>query len=417
MSDYFDQILNQAKQASLDMVKLTANDRSKILMNISGFLVARKQEILQANQLDVDRAKQNNLSAPMVNRLILTDTKINQLAQDVEKIAQMADPLNQELEKWSNSTNGLQFSKVSVPIGVIGIIYESRPNVTIDAASLCLRSGNVSILRGGSECIETNRKLYECIQEALKDLQLNPYLVCFVEQTDRAYVQELLQAEGKVDVIIPRGGKSLIQTITDNSRVPTIKHLEGICHTIWDKGYPKEQAQSIIHNAKLRRPEICGATETFLIHSSHSAEDIAYVLDDLKSQGCEIIGCERLAQLYSIDRPAEEEDWSTEYLDKKISVKIVDNIEESVDHVNQYASGHTESCLTNNNQSIQYFFQNCKSAILMHNASTQFADGGEFGFGAEIGISTDKLHVRGPVGAKHLTTFKYQVSGDHTIRP
>ena len=245
MSDYFDQILKQAKQASLDMAKLTANDRSKILMNISGFLVARKQEILQANQLDVDRAKQNDLSAPMVNRLILTDMKINQLAQDVEKIAQMADPLNQELEKWSNSTNGLQFSKVSVPIGVIGIIYESRPNVTIDAASLCLRSGNVSILRGGSECIETNRKLYECIQKALKDLQLNPYLVCFVEQTDRAYVQELLQAEGKVDVIIPRGGKSLIQTITDSSRVPTIKHLEGICHTIWDEGYPKEL--SLIH--------------------------------------------------------------------------------------------------------------------------------------------------------------------------
>ena len=181
MSDYFDQILKQAKQASLDMAKLTANDRSKILMNISEFLIARKQEILQANQLDVDRAKQNNLSAPMVNRLILTDAKIDQLAQDVEKIAQMADPLNQELEKWSNSTNGLQFSKVSVPIGVIGIIYESRPNVTIDAASLCLRSGNVSILRGGSECIETNKKLYECIQEALKDLQLNPYLVCFVE--------------------------------------------------------------------------------------------------------------------------------------------------------------------------------------------------------------------------------------------
>ena len=236
MSEYFDQILNQAKQASYDMARLTANDRSKILMNISGFLVARKQEILQANQLDVDRAKQNNLSAPMVNRLILTDAKINQLAQDVEKIAQMADPLNQELEKWSNPTNGLQFSKVSVPIGVIGIIYESRPNVTIDAASLCLRSGNVSILRGGSECIETNKKLYECIQEALKDLQLNPYLVCFVEQKDRAYVQELLQAEGKVDVIIPRGGKSLIQTISDNSRVPTIKHLEGICHTIWDDG-------------------------------------------------------------------------------------------------------------------------------------------------------------------------------------
>ena len=417
MSDYINQLLEQAKQASLDMAKLTAKDRSKILMNISGFLVTRKQEILQANQLDLNRAQQNNLSAPMINRLALTDAKINQLAQDVEAIAQMTDPLNQELEKWSNPTNGLHFAKVSVPIGIIGIIYESRPNVTIDAASLCLRSGNVSILRGGSECIETNKKLYACIQEALKDLQFNPYLVCFVEQTDRVYVQDLLQAEGRVDVIIPRGGKSLIQTITENSRVPTIKHLEGICHTIWDAGYPKEQAQSIIHNAKLRRPEICGATETLLIHSDHSPEDIAFVLDDLKAQGCEIIGCERLAQIYAIDRPATKEDWSTEYLDKKISVKIVDNIEESVDHINQYASGHTESCLTHNDQSIQYFFQNCKSAILMHNASTQFADGGEFGFGAEIGISTDKLHVRGPVGAKHLTTFKYQVVGNQTIRP
>ena len=417
MSDYFHQILDQARQASFDIAKLTAKDSSKILMNISGFLVTRKKEILQANQLDLDRAQQNNLSKPMINRLALTEVKIDQLARDVETIAQMADPLNQELEKWSNPINGLQFSKVSVPIGIIGIIYESRPNVTIDAASLCLRSGNISILRGGSECIETNKKLYECIQEALKDLQLNHHLVCFIEQTDRAYVQELLQAEGRVDVIIPRGGKSLIQTITENSRVPTIKHLEGICHTVWDEGYPKEQAQSIIHNAKLRRPEICGATETLLIHSGNSGDDIAYVLDDLRAQGCEIIGCEKLAQLYSIDRRAVEEDWSTEYLDKKLSVKIVESIEESVNHINQYASGHTESCLTNNDPSIQYFFQNCKSAILMHNASTQFADGGEFGFGAEIGISTDKLHVRGPVGAKHLTTFKYQVTGNHTTRP
>ena len=417
MSDYFHQILDQAKQASFDIAKLTAKDRSKILMNISGFLATRKKEILQSNQLDLDRAQQNNLSKPMINRLALTEAKIDQLTRDVETIAQMADPLNQELEKWSNPTNGLQFSKVSVPIGIIGIIYESRPNVTIDAASLCLRSGNISILRGGSECIETNKKLYECIKEALKDLQLNPHLVCFIEQTDRAYVQELLQAEGRVDVIIPRGGKSLIQTITENSRVPTIKHLEGICHTVWDEGYPKEQAQSIIHNAKLRRPEICGATETLLIHSGHSGDDIAYVLDDLRAQGCEIIGCEKLAQLYPIDRRAVEEDWSTEYLDKKLSVKIVESIEESVNHINQYASGHTESCLTNNDPSIQYFFQNCKSAILMHNASTQFADGGEFGFGSEIGISTDKLHVRGPVGAKHLTTFKYQVTGNHTTRP
>ena len=416
MSEYFNEILSQSKQASRAMAKLTAEDRSKILMNISGFLSLHKNEILQANQIDVERAKANNLSEPMVNRLVLTSDKIDQLSSDVEKIAQMPDPLGQELETWTNSSNGLQFSKVSVAIGVIGIIYESRPNVTIDAASLCLRSGNVSILRGGSECIETNKKLYNCIQLALQDLNFNPYLVCFIQDTDRSFVQELLQAEGAVDVIIPRGGKSLIKTISENSKVPTLKHLEGICHTVWDEGYDKDHAAAIIINAKLRRPEICGATETLLIHSNNSSEDITYVLDQLKSQGCEIIGCSRLQEIYAIDKLAVEDDWATEYLDKKLSVKIVDNIEESVDHINQYSSGHTESCLTSNLSSIDYFFQKCKSAILMHNTSTQFADGGEFGFGAEIGISTDKLHVRGPVGAKHLTTFKYQVTGNNATR-
>ena len=417
MSEYFKEIISQSKQAARAMMKLSAEDRSKILMNISGFLLTHKDDILKANQIDVERAKSNNLSEPMINRLILTSEKIDHLSRDVEKIAQMPDPLNQELEIWDNPSNGLRFSKVSVAIGVIGIIYESRPNVTIDAASLCLRSGNVSILRGGSECIETNKKLYECIQEALKDLDFSPYLVCFINDTDRSFVQELLQAEGDIDVIIPRGGKSLIQTISENSKVPTLKHLEGICHTVWDAGYDKEHAATVITNAKLRRPEICGATETLLIHKDHTTEDISYVLDQLKSHGCEIIGCERLQEIYAIDRLATEEDWATEYLDKKISVKIVENIEESVDHINQYSSGHTESCLTSSQSSIDYFFKNCKSAILMHNASTQFADGGEFGFGAEIGISTDKLHVRGPVGAKHLTTFKYQVSGNNTPRP
>ena len=417
MSDYFKEIISQSKEASSAMSKLNAEDRSKIIMNISGFLLTKKNEILEANQLDIDRAKTKKISAPMINRLILTSEKIDQLSRDVEKIAQMPDPLNQILENWTNPSNGLQFSKVSVPIGVIGIIYESRPNVTIDAACLCLRSGNISILRGGSECIETNKKLYECIQEALRDLQINPYLVCFIQNTDRSLVEELLKAEGDVDVIIPRGGKSLIETISKNSRVPTIKHLEGLCHTFWDKEYDKDLASSIIVNAKLRRPEICGATETLLIHSGHSSEDIGYVLNNLKSQGCEIIGCDRLKEIYSIDRTATKDDWSTEYLDKKISVKIVDNIEESIDHINRYSSGHTECCLSDDKQSVEFFFQNCKSAILMNNASTQFADGGEFGFGAEIGISTDKLHVRGPVGAKHLTTFKYQVIGKNTTRP
>ena len=236
MSDYFQEILNHSKRASSAMSKLSAEDRSRILMNISGFLLSNKNEILKANQADVERAKSNNISAPMINRLVLTSEKIDQLSRDVEKIAQMQDPLDQTLESWTNATNGLQFTKVSVPIGVIGIIYESRPNVTIDAACLCLRSGNISILRGGSECIETNKKLYECIQDALKDLNFDTHLVCFIQNTDRSFVEELLKAEGDIDVIIPRGGKSLIETISKNSKVPTIKHLEGLCHTFWDEG-------------------------------------------------------------------------------------------------------------------------------------------------------------------------------------
>lgn len=417
MSNLLEKIFKESKQASSDMQKLTSDQRSKILMNISGFLQINIPKILKANSLDIENAKKNNIPAVMLNRLILNEDKIQKLCSDVEKIALMQDPLNQILEKWENPSNGLAFEKISVPIGIIGIIYESRPNVTIDAACLCIRSGNIAILRGGSECIETNRVLYSCIRESLEDLELNPSLVCFIDQTDRALVQELLQAEGHVDVIIPRGGKSLIQTISENSKVPTIKHLEGICHTVWDENFSKEEASKIIINAKLRRPEICGATETLLIHQNHSVEEIAYVLDNLKSQGCEIIGCDQLQKIYTVDRPADTADWSTEYLDKKLSVKIVENIEESVNHINTYSSGHTESCLTNNARSINYFFTHCNSAILMHNTSTQFADGGEFGFGAEIGISTDKLHVRGPVGAKHLTTFKYQVTGKNTIRP
>ena len=225
MSDHFKEIISQTKEASSAMSKLNAEDRSKIIMNISGFLLSKKNEILEANQLDIERAKSKDVSAPMINRLILTSEKIDQLSQDVAKIAQMLDPLNQTLENWTNPSNGLQFTKVSVAIGVIGIIYESRPNVTIDAACLCLRSGNVSILRGGSECIETNNKLYECIQEALKDLQFEPYLVCFIQNTDRSFVEELLKAEGDIDVIIPRGGKSLIEQLSQNSRVPTIEYL------------------------------------------------------------------------------------------------------------------------------------------------------------------------------------------------
>ncbi len=406
----------KAKEASQDMKKLSSQDKSKILMNISAFIRTNHLKIMEANKKDIHEAKNKKLSESLVNRLILDDIKVEALARTVEEIAQMTDPLGNVIEEWSRP-NGLSFKKITVPLGVIGIIYESRPNVTVDAASLCIRSGNVAILRGGKECIHTNTALYNCIQEALQDLGFNKNLVCFIDDIDRNFVQELIQLDKYVDLIIPRGGLSLIKSISENSRIPTLKHLNGICHTYWDQGYDKEKAEKIIVNAKLRRPEICGATETLLINENIDQESILYVMKSLQSKGCTILGDKKIQNILPNIQLASDEDWSTEYLEKKLSVKMVSGIEEASNHINHYSSGHTESCLTNKDITINYFFQQCDSAILLHNASTQFADGGEFGFGAEIGISTDKLHVRGPVGAQHLVTFKYLVTGEHQIRP
>ncbi len=405
-----------AKEATEDMRKLSSEDRSRILMNISEFIKVNHLKILEANQKDIEYAKSKNLSIPLINRLILDQKKVDALVNTVESIAQLQDPLGQVLDDWSQP-NGLSFKKVTVPLGVIGIIYESRPNVTVDAAALCLRSGNIPILRGGKECIHSNIALYQCIQDALSDLGLNKNLVCFIDEVDREFVQELIQLDEYVDLIIPRGGLSLIQSISKNSTIPTLKHLNGICHTYWDKGYNKDFAEKIIMNAKLRRPEICGATETLLVHEEIDSISIINVLQALTDQGCAIKGDQKIQDIFSSATEATEEDWATEYLDKILSVKIVKDVTEATKHINKYSSGHTESCLTNSSQTIKYFFQQCDSAILLHNASTQFADGGEFGFGAEIGISTDKLHVRGPVGAQHLTTFKYLVTGDNQVRP
>ena len=410
------QIGQMAKEATEDMRKLSAADRSRILMNISAFIKINEKKILDANQKDIDEAKIKNLSTPLINRLILDQKKVDALVNTVESIAQMPDPLGQILDEWSQP-NGLSFKKITVPLGVIGIIYESRPNVTVDAAALCLRSGNIPILRGGKECIHSNTALYNCIQEALTDLGFNKNLVCFIDDIDRGFVQELIQLNDYVDLIIPRGGLSLIQSISKNSTIPTLKHLNGICHTYWDKGYDKDLAEKVIVNAKLRRPEICGATETLLINEEIDDLSIKHVLQSLASQDCVIRGDNKIQNIFPNAEKANDEDWSTEYLDKILSVKMVRNIEDATKHINKYSSGHTESCLTDTSSTIEYFFQQCDSAILLHNASTQFADGGEFGFGAEIGISTDKLHVRGPVGAQHLTTFKYLVSGDNQIRP
>ena len=404
------------KKESLVLPTISTSQKQTILREMADAINGNIDIIISANLLDLEEGKRNGLSSAMIDRLRLNKNRIESMSDSVKEVATLQDPVGEITEDYSRP-NGLQVQRRRIPLGVIGVIYESRPNVTVDAAALCLRSGNIPILRGGKECIHSNTTLYNCIQEALTDLGFNKNLVCFIDDIDRGFVQELIQLNDYVDLIIPRGGLSLIQSISKNSTIPTLKHLNGICHTYWDKGYDKDLAEKVIVNAKLRRPEICGATETLLINEEIDDLSIKHVLQSLASQDCVIRGDNKIQNIFPNAEKANDEDWSTEYLDKILSVKMVRNIEDATKHINKYSSGHTESCLTDTSSTIEYFFQQCDSAILLHNASTQFADGGEFGFGAEIGISTDKLHVRGPVGAQHLTTFKYLVSGDNQIRP
>ena len=372
------------------------------------------KKILDANKLDIENAIQNNLAKPLINRLKVTEESILEIVKSVSDIKNLPDPIGKVLESW-NQPNGLQFSKISVPLGVLGVIYESRPNVAIDASCLSLKSNNALILRGGSDSFHTSLELVRLITDSLEKAGLPKDIVQMIPTTEREAVDHLLSMNNYVNVIIPRGGKSLIKKINEKSKIPVIKHLEGICHVYVDKEANLEIAKKVIFNSKLRRPEICGATETLLIDSAIKNKAFELLLP-LHEAECEIKGDKFIQSLNKKFNQATEEDWSTEYLDKIISVKIVNGVEGAIDHINNYSSNHTECIITENDQTFIDFYNNIDSAIILKNASTQFADGREFGFGAEIGISTDKLHVRGPVGAKHLTTFKYIVHGSGQSR-
>jgi len=371
--------------------------------------------ILSANKLDIENAITNNLSKPLINRLKVTEESIAGIIKSISEIKNQPDPIGTILENWEQP-NGLKFSKISVPLGVLGVIYESRPNVTIDASCLSLKSNNALILRGGSDSFNTSFELVKIITDSFDKAGLPKNIIQMIPTTEREAVDHLLSMNKYINVIIPRGGKSLIKKINEKSKIPVIKHLEGLCHVFVDKEADIELAKKVIFNSKLRRPEICGATETLLI-DSEIKEKAHQLLLPLYEAGCEIKGDEFIQTLDKNFNPATEEDWSIEYLDKIISVKIVNGVKGAIDHINKYSSNHTESIITGNDQTFIDFYNNIDSAIILKNASTQYADGGEFGFGAEIGISTDKLHVRGPVGAKHLTTFKYIVHGSGQIRP
>jgi glutamate-5-semialdehyde dehydrogenase len=338
------------------------------------------------------------------------------MAKGLEDIADLPDPVGRIMDEWERP-NGLKISRVRVPLGVIGVIYESRPNVTADAGGLCLKSGNAVILRGGSESLHASLAIAECLHAGLRAAGLPEACIQLVPTRDRAAVGEMLTMTGVIDVIVPRGGKSLIERVDAESKIPLFRHLEGICHTYVHEDADLEMARKIVLNAKMRRPGICGATETLLVDRSVAAEFLPPMIDDLTDAGCEIRGDDAARTIDSRIKPASEEDWRTEYLDAVLAVRVVDGLDDAVGHIARYGSEHTDSILTENADAAEAFLNRVGSAIVMVNASTQFADGGEFGMGAEIGISTGKMHARGPVGVEQLTTFKYKVRGSGQCRP
>jgi glutamate-5-semialdehyde dehydrogenase len=339
------------------------------------------------------------------------------MAQSLEDIAALPDPVGKVTSQWTRP-NGMEISRVSVPIGVIGIIFESRPNVTADAGALCLKSGNAAILRGGSDGLNSARAIAACLVEGLKEAGLPEHAIQLVQTTDRSAVGEMLTGlNGNIDLIVPRGGKSLVARVQSEARVPVFSHLEGICHVYVDREADLEMAKNIVLNAKMRRTGVCGSAETILIDSAIAAKALKPIIATLTDAGCEVRGDATTMKADARVKPATEEDWSTEYLDAIISMKVVDGVNEAMAHIAKYGSQHTDSIITSNNATAEAFLQGVDSAIVLHNASTQFADGGEFGFGAEIGIATGKMHARGPVGVEQLTTFKYQVRGTGQTRP
>lgn len=375
-----------------------------------------KEEIIEVNAKDVKAAQENGLSNAMIDRLMLNKQRIEGIAKSVENVRDLDDPTERVL--WEQTRpNGLKIQRISCPIGLLGMIYESRPNVTVDASVLCLKSHNAVILRGGSECLNSSLVLHKIIQKCLKDNGLPEASVSMIPTPDRSAVGAMLKAADYIDVMIPRGGKGLIERVMNEARMPVFGHLNGICHTYIHNSVKPKIAREVTLNAKMRRTGICGATETLLLDKALNPDISKDVLAALLDAGCVVVGDEQSQTIDARITPANDEDWITEYLDAKISCKFVDNVEKAVEHINSFGSHHTDSILAEDNDAAAYFFKNVDSGIVVHNASTQFADGGEFGMGAEIGIATGKLHARGPVGVEQLCTYKYNVHGTGQTRP
>ncbi|MDC3102027.1 glutamate-5-semialdehyde dehydrogenase [Candidatus Pelagibacter sp.] len=397
--------------------KIDTKIKNKVLNKYAELLGNEKKLILKQNLKDANYARKIGVKNNLISRLLINETKLKDIQNSIIKIAKLKDPVGNTLEKWKRP-NGLNINKISIPIGVIGVIYESRPNVTSDVASLCFKSGNPVILKGGSEAINTNKILAKIFRKALKVNKVDENFIQFIDTKQRRVVDIMLSSMKKyIDVIIPRGGKNLVKRVQDLSTVPIIGHLEGLCHTYVDKDATLTMAKKVVYNAKLRNTSICGATETILIHKKVARDFCNPILNELQNKNCKIYGDRFLKKYYRGKiLPAKEKNWSTEYLAPAVSVKIVNNLEESIDHINKYGTMHTDCIITNNKKTAKKFLRNIKSSIAMHNTSTQFADGGEFGFGGEVGISTNILPPRGPVGLKQLVSYKYEITSKGKTR-
>jgi glutamate-5-semialdehyde dehydrogenase len=406
-----------AVQAASRLALASTTQKNLALAAAARAVRSREQEILAANERDLSAARAAHLSGALIDRLCLTEERVQSLSRSLEEIVSLPDPVGAVMAEWRRP-NGLRIQRVRVPLGVIGIIYESRPNVTTDAGALCLKSGNAVILRGGSESQHSSAALHACLAEGLRAAELPEECIQLVPTTDRAAVGYMLSGMAEyLDVIVPRGGKSLVARVQAEARVPVIGHLEGNCHVYIDRDADVRMARAIAVNAKLRRTGICGAAETLLVDRACVATHLAPIVRDLLEAGCEVRGDATTQQVEPRVRPATEEDWYTEYLDAIIAVRVVEGVDAAIAHIQQYGSAHTESIVTDNEATAERFLARVDSAIVLHNASTQFADGGEFGMGAEIGISTDRVHARGPVGVEQLTSYKYVVRGAGQVRP
>ncbi len=409
------QMSRGAKSASEVLANLSSKKKDEALQKMSSLIQENRERIKEENKKDIEKAKIKGLSSAFIDRLTLSEKRIQQLSFSLEEIAKLEDPIG-KVKNMRKRPNGLLIGKLTVPLGVIGIIYESRPNVTVEAAGLCFKSGNSVILKGGSEAINSNAVLADTLRQALEDLNLPRNSIQLIRTTSREAVKELLKLNEYIDVIIPRGGESLIQAVTENSTIPVIKHYKGVCHTFVDGEADLKMAEEICFNAKVQRPGVCNAMETLLVDKRIAKQFLLKMVERFKQAGVEIRGDELIQSIVRGIKKATEEDWFCEYLDLILSVRVVDGIKEAIYHINHYGSGHSDAIVTQNYSKARKFLSEVDSAAVYVNASTRFTDGGEFGLGAEIGISTQKLHARGPMGVAELTSYKFIILGEGQIR-